>query len=194
MALGSLRPQLSILLMLRCAKAALTSQPKDLLKLVPDAPASWALGRRQTKAVSSVSMTWNLPVDKLQDAARRCTAEKDRIAIDSHDRTAPLGGIAFALSAEFTPHDAGCEVGLFAYAANLPEDGYYSFYYQIESAGTVNKGWSPVMPTYIGFGLQDFFSLGAMAGGWDEAAWAAKGLPASGLLQVQLTVTKVGHN
>jgi hypothetical protein len=30
---------------------------------------------------------------------------------------------------------------------------------------------------------------GSMSGGWDEAAWAATGLPAEGELRVTLTVT-----
>jgi hypothetical protein len=35
-----------------------------------------------------------------------------------------------------------------------------------------------------------FFGVAAMAGGWDDAAWAAKGLPTSGKLTIKLTVSK----
>jgi hypothetical protein len=48
--------------------------------------------------------------------------------------------------------------------------------------------------TSHGQGRQDFFVIGPMAagGGWDEAAWAAKGLPVSGELQLSLTMHSVG--
>lgn len=39
------------------------------------------------------------------------------------------------------------------------------------------------------WGIRDFFELGPMAGGWDEAAWLAKGLPASGDVTFTLHVT-----
>lgn len=44
-----------------------------------------------------------------------------------------------------------------------------------------------------GYGFHDFFELGAMAGGWDEAAVAAKGLPTSGDLPITMTVSEVAH-
>ena len=48
-----------------------------------------------------------------------------------------------------------------------------------------------MIPTFRSLFLEDFFSLGAMSGGWDDAAWAAKGLPASGELVFTLTITSV---
>jgi hypothetical protein len=36
---------------------------------------------------------------------------------------------------------------------------------------------------------EDLFDLGAMAGGWDEAAWAARGLPVEGDLKLTLKVS-----
>jgi hypothetical protein len=39
----------------------------------------------------------------------------------------------------------------------------------------------------------NFFKVGPMAVGWDESAWAAKGLPATGVLSVELTISMVGH-
>jgi hypothetical protein len=46
------------------------------------------------------------------------------------------------------------------------------------------------------WGNGDFFGIGVMSGGgavggWDEAAWAAKGLPTEGELEVQLTIKEV---
>jgi hypothetical protein len=54
------------------------------------------------------------------------------------------------------------------------------------------------LPTNLrsGWGYDDFFGIGVMSGGgavggWDEAAWAAKGLPTEGELEVQLTMQEV---
>jgi hypothetical protein len=40
----------------------------------------------------------------------------------------------------------------------------------------------------------DFFKVGPMKNGWDDVAWAAKGWPTSGELEVTLEVTKVFHS
>jgi hypothetical protein len=38
-------------------------------------------------------------------------------------------------------------------------------------------------------GLKNLFKIGPMAGGWDDVAWASKGLPSSGPLTIKLTVS-----
>ena len=43
-----------------------------------------------------------------------------------------------------------------------------------------------------GWGFVDLFGLGHMSGGFDEAAWGAKGLPASGSIKLRLTLEDVG--
>jgi hypothetical protein len=42
------------------------------------------------------------------------------------------------------------------------------------------------------WGWRDYFNLGAMSGGFDEAACAAKKLPTSGSIKLRLTVSDVG--
>jgi hypothetical protein len=45
----------------------------------------------------------------------------------------------------------------------------------------------------FGYGYNDFFVFAMSAGGgWDEAAWAAKGLPPSGALEITLHMHSVG--
>lgn len=67
--LSSLRPQLSQLLMLRSSKPGFACGPSEVAKLVTGAPASWALGKRISMPVSSVSSTWNVAVSALRRAA-----------------------------------------------------------------------------------------------------------------------------
>jgi hypothetical protein len=66
-----------------------------------------------------------------------------------------------------------------------------SFKFQFASLG----GHQIVGATPVGTpaALCDVFQLGVMAGGWDAVAVAAKGLPASGVVPITLTVSDVGH-
>lgn len=43
-------------------------------------------------------------------------------------------------------------------------------------------------------GKDDFFGVGVISGGWDEAAWAAKGLPTHGYILLTATVSEVAHS
>jgi hypothetical protein len=45
---------------------------------------------------------------------------------------------------------------------------------------------APVLLALNGFGRANAFRLGYMTGGWDAAAWAAAGFPASGTLSFNL--------
>jgi len=115
--------------------------------------------------------------------------------------TPPLGGMAFKakLAVVWDAAKQGCLVGLFAVPANVPKDAYckYSFTLSIPNQPPGHAGCtttSPVLPGDRGYGYRDFFDLGTMAGGWDEAAWAAKGLPTSGQLAITLTIHGVGHS
>jgi hypothetical protein len=53
--------------------------------------------------------------------------------------------------------------------------------------------WPPAQ-AYISFsngsdcGFSDFFKVGCMSGGFDEVAWAGKGLPTSGSILLQMIV------
>lgn len=105
-----------------------------------------------------------------------------------------MGGLTFSLFAQCAADDAGCKIGIFA-ISNVPAGSFYSFNFEINACGKIKHwGSSPMIVGSTGRGFGDFFCLGAMAGGWDPAAWAAKGLPASGELPITLTVTQVAHS
>lgn len=55
-----------------------------------------------------------------------------------------------------------------------------------ESTGMIADG--------SGKGWPDFLKVGPMAGGWDDAAWAAKGLPTDGDLVITASITGVSHS
>lgn len=192
--LAELRPQLMKLLMLRNAQPGAVVQTSDLQPLLAGAPASWTLGRQVGEPVASVSVTWGVSISTLQATTQLCVTDQKIKGMVSPAVTAPLGGLAFEIYLQCTPADAGCELGVFARCNNQSLDSLRPpFKLELAAAGVVNDDTSPVGPFGVGYGWRDFFKLGAMAGGWDAVAVAAKGLPAGGELPITLTVSEVAY-
>jgi hypothetical protein len=104
-----------------------------------------------------------------------------------------MGGIPFFVHFSFQVENGGVKLGVYYMPGSLPSDMLYTgkFRLQVESFDTRVSSLQKPLPGNRTRGWADFFSLGPMAGGWDEAAWAAKGLPTSGQLTIKLTVSDV---
>ena len=199
MPLAKLQPQLKKLLMLRIAVPKATAVV--LQSEVPGAPSSWALGQRSIVPVSKVVLRWELDVSTLRDAAQRCAVEQKRQYLTSPGVTPPLGGLAFVISVGCEPEVAesssAVTIRVEAAPRDVPPDATYSFNFVLSTAGVtppiVRSAKSMPLTSGECYGWPDFFSVGPMEGRWDEAAWAAKGLPADGSLVLRLSVCKVGH-
>jgi hypothetical protein len=142
--LSGLRPQMIPLQLLRLKKGC-EINPAQVAASVTDAPASWALGKRVSRPVSSVSMTWNVSVGALRKAAQRSMhAMKHERHEHSYITTAPLGGLTFLLLAQCAADDAGCKIGMFAFSKDMPADGYYSSILEIKACGMIEQCWRMV--------------------------------------------------
>lgn len=189
--LPTLLPHLSTLLTARIIKADYQVTAEDLQRLFAGAPASWALPKRASRPVSNVQVTWELPVEQLREAAQRSVAEQETVTVYSPRSTPPLGGVHYKLQIVCKHDDGSCCVGVYACALHLPGDLAMSFGFTVD----VRAAGTRILRTGQSQGLEDlsrgwaaFFGVAAMAGGWDERAWAAKGLPTSGTPTVKLTV------
>jgi hypothetical protein len=112
---------LEALLLLRSSKPAGSQvEPSEAAKLVPDAPASWALAQRTSKPVSSVSMTWNLDVSTVRKAVQLSMSSKRTVSEYSPNSTAPMGGLTFSFYAQCSAADGGCKIGMFATSTMCP--------------------------------------------------------------------------
>lgn len=197
--LAELRPHLRRLLMLAEAQPNYVVSAADLQvgALLAGVPPSWGLGRRVSKPVSSVQVVWQVDVSELRDSARRCGTEQRTsnilMNVRSPEATPPLGGMSFRIKIVFTYQDGGVKVGIFGMPESLPDDVLYSCKYRVQVEDFDNQTTPKPKLGYIMSGWPDYFTLGSMAGGWDEAAWAAKDLPTSGQLTVKLTVSEVPH-
>jgi hypothetical protein len=156
---------------------------------------SWFLGDRQhTPLADGVQLTWELPVSELKATSMRAYTGKQVVGLESGPSasTPPLQGIRWGLLLQCVctgAQSAGSNLGVYCKPVNLPKGTYptCSYQYTISSlAHTANGVWRRLSTGSLG--RHDFFGLGVMAGGWDESAWAAKGLPTSGTLQLKLKV------
>jgi hypothetical protein len=192
--LPEMRPLLKRLLLFRDAHAGCAVTSTDLQEggLLEGAPASWALGSRVSKSVSSVQMVSQVDVSELRDAARRSAAEKDVTLLRCPGESPPLGGVDFGVTLYIEWKEQGVEVGLFCTPRNLPGDMFYMSRFRVVVEDFNTMAFVMVKPVcgndMRGWG--DYFDLGPMVGGWDEVAWARKGLPTSGQLTIKLTVSK----
>jgi hypothetical protein len=114
--------------------------------------------------------------------------------------TPPLGGFAFHsyLGCQWDQEAGGCIIGLYAGLTCPLSDAYCAYSFDILVPGatgsTIQQSGSTPRPVpSAGSGWNNFFSLPAMKGGWDASVWAAKDLPTTGELTVQLTVHSVLH-
>jgi hypothetical protein len=94
-------------------------------------------------------------------------------------------------AAKWDAQAGGVMLGLYVYAVDVPRGTMISFNGAVSAGGRLGVLMSQAIQSGLSRGLSDFFGLGAMAEGWGTAAWAAKGLPATGNLCLQLHVTSV---
>jgi hypothetical protein len=203
--LRRLQPQLMQLLLLKAACRPDASLSADDLKgAVVNAPGSWLLPVRDIQPVSSASIQWELDAATIRQAAQT-SASQEKTTILKSPTSCLLGGISWGLelychhSKEGEDGSLVCtEIGLYARAKSLPSGSLCRCTYTVECVGVdevmVCKGSNLFhsVGNESAWGRNDFFKLGPMAGGFDEVAWAAKGLPASGNIVLQLTVADIG--
>jgi hypothetical protein len=160
---------------------------------------SWFLGERHYTASGSpnggVELVWELPVSELKAASLRAyaCASKRTMTLDSDTVTPPLQGLSWGLRVvckyDKAGQHAGSQLAVYTGPRNLPKGTYAttSHLFTISCPVRSLSGVRDRLQTQ-GLGWLDFFDLGVMAGDWDEAAWATKGLPAHGSLQLKLKV------
>ena len=186
---------LSQLLLMRQANPAKPLTAGDVKEFLPDAPPSWLLQPRAHKPVSSVSLQWSVAIDAIRVAAVG-SAQQQVVQLQSSTMTPPMGGVSFRvlLQCIWDATAQGSTVGMFVTPVNIPVGAFCSMSCSLECEQFQNGPHFPqghVLTGYNGKGWRDYFSTGAMSGGWDEAAWAAKGLPTTGELQFTLSITSV---
>jgi hypothetical protein len=169
---------------------------------IEDAPASWGLGPRHIRVRElGARVTWRLPVEKLAQACRD-TVTKQYGATLEGPVSPPVGGVAWRMRIVCEPKGSEkCLIGGYADIVG-PDNIFYAVHVTLSckqggfggAAGSrvQHELKTPLLRSVIGYGDDDFFGIGAMGcGGWDEAGWAARGLPTEGDLELEMVVHSV---
>jgi hypothetical protein len=163
---------------------------------IEDAPASWSLGPRQIRPrQTGARVVWRLPVQKLAQACRDTAVKQQGMTLEG-PVSPPVGGVAWRMRIVCEPKGGEkCLIGGYADIVG-PDNIFYAVHVTLSCkqgggfGGRVEHELrTPLLRSVIGYGDDDFFGLGAMGcGGWDEAGWAAKGLPTDGDLELEMVV------
>jgi hypothetical protein len=201
------QPQLTKLLLLKLGRSSnplgeVRLNCEDITYRIPDVPASWLLPVRDIRPVSSVNVRWELDVSALRKAALYSGSGKQKAVLRS-PASRLLGGVRWGMKmyCDWDASRKGSTIDLYACAESLPAGAVCSCTYTLKYVATDKCG----IETAAGsrkdtkhseanepWGWEDVFGVGAMSGGFDEAAWAAKKLPADGTITLHLTVEDVG--
>lgn len=169
-----------------------------------EVPASWRLGPRTMRPHrGEVRLTWAVDVNSLRLAALTNAPRPNGVHVRCERTTPPLQGISWEVllscgGATRIPGGPGSSVSInLVVAPKNPLSGcYYCFNCQaVCSAAGIAKQvvipWTRSRPAVMGnqHSFEDFFGVGAMPGGWTNTAWAAKGLPTTGILMIDLTLS-----
>jgi hypothetical protein len=187
--LGAYAQQLRDLLSLK--RIASQQELGAAIETFYNAPASWRLGLRQIKPLTrGVQLEWELPEEQLKQACRDSFAQKKRVDIFSPS-SAPVGGVGGRLQVQCVQKEGSTVIGV--YAGPVPSDVPGNTYFRFKCTVT----WGNVKHTWISAcdknsssrGYVKYLQLPSMRGdGWDDAVWAAAGLPTSGDLLLTLCV------
>jgi hypothetical protein len=199
--LRSLQPQLKQLLLLwpprptKCPGRTYFS-PEVLKEHIPAAPDSWLLPVRDIVPVGAVIVEWKVDVAAIRQTALDSVSQKQCVLLSTRSPKCLLGGIMWnmALQVIWDSSRQGITLGLFCCPETLPTGSYCccTFSFERVDAPAIGPTTHKCYLHERSRGIPDFFNLGVLLGGFDEAAWAAKGLPTSGSILLRLTVKNVG--
>jgi hypothetical protein len=172
----------------------------DLLQAVADvpifcsAPDSWKQGARQLRPLADgVRVEWRLPVERVKQACSSSFAQQKALIIRSPSSCQPLAGRAWQLLLICGQQGGGTIVRLGVLPVGAPTEFAnelcYKCRFSIQCGGRTLHSMSSGTPRFAHFAE---IPVGPMTdGGWDEAAWAAAGLPLEGDAVLQLQVHSV---
>lgn len=108
--------------------------------------------------------------------------------------TAPIGGVSWVLlvKSSWDAAAGGTKLGMYAEPKNVPAGMSCSASFCV-TCRDVARSCTARIRGGQAHGWDDFFRLGCMRGGWDEAARVAKGLPLTGELTFTMEISSVGH-
>lgn len=190
--LHGLGPQLRTLLAMRIAGPQQENSDRvaDLEEFVPDAPPSWHLQKRAAHKVPALVLTWAVDVSNIKQAAQLCAAKQAKQKLDSPQISRPVSGIAWRLriACEWDAEAGMVEIDVGAVPENIRQGMFCMLKLRVSCTGVRGGPNTTMINDDQVSNFPDFFKVGPVACGWDDAAWAQKGWPTSGDLTLKLEV------
>jgi hypothetical protein len=188
MLLAPYLPLLKLLLLLKQkAPAAEVARHMQAAQVVPD---SWRLSPRQlVPLLDGVQLVWQLPAEQLKAACKESFAQQRRIVLNSPTHSPVISGTVWRLSVTCEQQRGGTVVGVSASTDSFSSGIYFkgSFEYNVQRRTRRARDRYCLSAVFCGEGSSNYFGLQPMAaGGWDEAVWAAAGLPTSGEMRLHV--------
>lgn len=159
----------------------------------PDTPASWYLGPRTSPSQGagyggwgrqpqflSTTLKWDLPISDLKEACIKAAATSQTVEHSPHV-SPPMRGVAYKVVATASNTDSGVQVGLYLAPYGLPAGMCCAYCAEITAGNKTRKFNHTTVCGAPWLGWAKFWTV-SMPGGWDEATWTRRGLPAVGEL------------
>lgn len=187
---GYLTQITQLLLMKRTQQRQACRSLLEEIKNTAGAPVSWQLGGRQHTPAVPANVVWKLPVQQLKEASQKAAASQS-VQILCSPRSPPCAGFACDIIIRCNLVEGDVKVGLYVEMNKVSSNFFFDVSYDVIFNGIHNKNSVSRLPGDRCYGWADFFKVGPMPGGWDEAGWAAKGLPTTGDLVLELEVLSI---
>lgn len=163
---------------------------KAELASIEDTPKSWQLDQRQIVPIVPARVVWQLSVQHLKQACLKAYEEqKSEVLLSRH--SPPISGFAWRFTLDIEAKEAGVTLNVYFGPVKMSTSFFLSFHFSLNCNGKAAQQRVPCMKGNYTWHIDEFPDVGVMAGGWDEAAWAAQGLPTEGDLVFELEVSHV---
>lgn len=166
---------------------------KELAK-IPEIPNSWQLGQRQLVPAMPATLTWKVSAQHLKWECERLVTGKIRDSSLRSPETAPICGFTWGLELLWLQEEDSIRVEIQASLQCVEPNFYFVVNYRLicslgDLCWTCHDRQFLRSDQVFHFRLLDFEPM--PDGQWNEAAWAAKGLPLSGDVVPQFEVLSV---
>lgn len=196
-----LRPLHQLITLRRFATGA---QLTEAVQQLPDVPESWKKVRRQVASEEQAAIRIKVSVQELAATCNRHAvwfanfggSETCRFCVSSSNDRLFFAGLDWCISLQYVMSTSGSHIGVYitpfanSWDSNDPPANVdISIKAHVVCNATSSDCWGEwiyVLGSKVDAGWLDFWDVGFMPNAWDEAAWAAKGLPLSGDLVAEL--------
>lgn len=190
--MGGYLTQLAHLLPLKLESTARgTCRAPKAVAGIKGIPAGWLLGQRQLVPATAGTVDWTLSVQQLKAACKEAYATQTPFRWRCPGWSAPVSGFAWALALDCRVDAGGVVISVEIEPYNTHSDFIFDLSFDIICNGRSVSSSIADFDTGRWYDLLGSARSGRLPGGWDEDIWAAMGLSAAGVIDLDLAMRAV---